>query len=63
MLIGILTLGSFSYKVVESTPEQPTNHCIHVTYSCGVQEDVCDFTGTAQQLFASILASDDAICN
>lgn len=37
-------------------------NCITVTYSCGVTTDICDFSGTTEQLMALIMISDDLIC-
>ncbi len=62
MLLGMLTLSSVSNKIAEGAFE-PANHCTHVTYSCGVQEDICNFTGTTKQLIAHIWVSDGSICN
>lgn len=36
--------------------------CIHVSLSCGVQYDVCNFTGTFQQLLNSVLNSNNNVC-
>lgn len=35
---------------------------IHVTLSCGVEYDICNFTGTTTQLLNSILNSNNNIC-
>jgi len=35
---------------------------IHVTLSCGVEYDICNFTGTTTQLLNSILNSNNNVC-
>ena len=61
ILLGTLALTSASRKVTEHATEE-TNHCVHVTYSCGVAEDICNFTGNLKQLLAQVWASDKSIC-
>ena len=62
MLLGTAALTSAAHQAKKSAIET-TNHCVHVTYSCGVEEDICNFTGTTEQLLAQVEASDKSICN
>ena len=61
MLLGTAALTPASRKATGGTTET-TNHCVHVTFSCGVAEDICNFTGTMKQLVAQVLASDASMC-
>ncbi|CAM1351083.1 hypothetical protein [Tenacibaculum insulae] len=36
--------------------------CIHVTLSCGIEYNICDFKGTTKQLIKAVLVNDDAVC-
>lgn len=62
MLLGTAALTSASHQATEGTTET-TNHCIHVTFSCGYEADICDFSGTTQELIAMVWYVDDVICN
>ncbi len=61
MLLGTAALTSASRKGTEHTTEE-TNHCIHVTYSCGVEEDICGFSGTTQELVTMVWYLDYVLC-
>lgn len=61
MLLGTLALTSASRKVTEHATEE-TNHCVHVTYSCGVAEDICGFSGTTEELVTLIWYLDYVLC-
>ena len=53
------TATSFAWSIVVA---EEATHCIHVTLSCGVEYDVCNFQGTTSQLIKSVLVNDDAVC-
>lgn len=36
--------------------------CIHVTLSCGVEYDVCNFTGTTTQLVNMVIGDNNDVC-
>lgn len=36
--------------------------CIHVTLSCGVEYDICNFTGTTEQLINVISNANNNVC-
>lgn len=58
------TASAFASDNVENFNKTDANegNCIHVTYSCCVETDICNFTGTLQQLGKMLQAQDDLIC-
>jgi hypothetical protein len=36
--------------------------CTHVTLSCGVEYDICNFTGTVTQLINSVISDNNDVC-
>lgn len=36
--------------------------CIHVTLSCGVEYDVCNFTGSTRQLINMVIGDNNDVC-
>lgn len=36
--------------------------CTHVSLSCGVEYDICNFKGTSAQLMNSVLNSNNNVC-
>ena len=62
MLLGTAALSSAFRKGTERATEE-TNHCIHVTFSCGYQADICDFSGTTQELIDMVWEADEIICD
>lgn len=50
-------------EIVENkTAEDETAGCIHVSLSCGVEYDICNFKGTTTQLINSVLNSNNNVC-
>lgn len=36
--------------------------CVHVTHSCGVSYDICNFKGTIEQLAKMVWVRDEVLC-
>ncbi len=49
-------------NVEKNSQEDATLGCIHVSLSCDVEYDICDFTGTFQQLINVVLLNNDLAC-
>ena len=44
-------------------PQPPDEvNCIHVSLSCGVEYDICNFQGSMGQLISAVLFMDDVVC-
>lgn len=61
-LVLVFVLGSATSFAGSSVVAEEDAGCIHVTLSCGVEYDVCNFKGTTRQLIAAVLVNDDAVC-
>jgi len=58
----VFVLGTATSFAGSNVVAEEATDCIHVTLSCGVEYDVCNFQGTTPQLIKSILVNDDAVC-
>ncbi len=56
-ILGIATSFAGNNVVSEENID-----CIHVTLSCGVEYDICNFSGTTIQLINSVLNSNNNVC-
>jgi hypothetical protein len=45
-----------------ATISNANDDCIHVSLSCGVEYDVCNFQGTTTQLVNSVLNANNNVC-
>ncbi|WP_340064059.1 hypothetical protein [Ascidiimonas aurantiaca] len=58
-LVFILgTVSSFAGNM--QSLEEP--HCVHVTLSCDVEYDICNFTGTTTQLINMVIGDNNDVC-
>lgn len=55
-----LALPFFSFTSLDTSSE--VYSCNHVTLSCGITYDICNFSGTMEQLMDIITAEDHKIC-
>jgi len=55
----LLTATSFAGSNVVAEEDAG---CTHVTLSCGVQYDICNFKGTTTQLVNSVLNANNNVC-
>jgi len=58
----VFVLGTATSFAGSSVVAEEDAGCIHVTLSCGVEYDICNFKGTTKQLIKSVLVNDDAVC-
>ncbi|MGB3592157.1 MAG: hypothetical protein WBA16_10775 [Nonlabens sp.] len=60
VFLGIFIISLCSFATVDN--ELANDDCIHVTYSCGVETDICNFTGTTTQLVNMLIGQDNIVC-
>ena len=63
-ITGLLSAGQTLNSFIElEMPEAvAVENCIHVKLTCNVEYDVCNFSGTNEQLINSILNANNNVC-
>lgn len=58
----VFVLGTATSYAVSNVVNEEVAGCIHVSLSCGVEYDMCNFTGTPEQLINAVISDNNDVC-
>ena len=62
ILTLVFVLGTATSFAGSNVVEEDKEGCVHVTLSCGVEYDVCSFTGSTTQLVNMVIGDNNDVC-
>ncbi len=62
ILALVFVLGTVTSFAGSNAVTEEDSDCIHVTLSCGVSYDICNFSGTTTQLINMVIGDNNDVC-